>query len=210
MSFMKNISKTWLYSLVGLITIISIIVVASIANQSSIEELDVIMTPGDFTLPSIDGSDYTFSTDSGKIRVLSFIYTDCQMGCGVVTANMAKVRNALNRSSMLGLRANLNDVKFVTIDFDYENDSMSDLQDYANKFSSDLSMWQFVMGDKTQTDEIAQNWNFSFNYSSMMQMYIHPFVLYIVDGEGLVRRMFLGLDWETEEVVETINFLASE
>ena len=168
------------------------------------------MTPSDFTLPSIDGSDYTFSSDSGKIRVVSFIYTDCQMGCAVITSQMAEVRTALNRSSFLGLRANLDDVKFITIDFDYVNDSMSELQLYANRFSSDLSTWQFVMGDKAQTDATAIDWNFSFNYSAKMQMYIHPFILYIVDGEGNVRRIFLGLDWETEVVVETINFLASE
>ena len=87
---------------------------------------------------------------------------------------------------------------------------MTDLNTYAKSYSSDLSKWQFVMGDKTQTDTIAQNWNFSFDWSVEMNMYIHPFVLFIVDGDGDVRRLFLGLDWETEVVVETINFLASE
>ena len=210
MSFLKNMSKSKLYSLIGLITIITIIVVASIANQSSIEELDVIMSPDDFTLPSIDGSDYTFSSDSGKIRILSFIYTDCQMGCSIVTTKMLQVQSALNRSSLLGFRANLDDVKLVTIDFDYVNDTMSDLDTYANTYSSDTSKWQFLMGDKTQTDTITDNWNFSFNWSVEMDMYTHPFVLYIVDGDGDVRRLFLGLDWETEVVIETINFLASE
>lgn len=211
-----------MYGILGFSTIILVIAgvtIISIINPNPIKELDVMGPTSDFTLPSIDGSDYTFSSDDGKVRVVTFLYTKCTAGCGVLATKMGSVWNHLIEDGMG------DDIKFISIDFDFLFDNMTDLSEYAHRFTEDTSRWQWLLGDQNQTEKITDEWNFYYEWVNMTEVtntdttdehaehevvYTHIFAIYIVDQEGNFRKIFYGLLWENEELYNTVEFLIKE
>lgn len=209
-----------MYGILGFSTIILVITGVSIISLiNPIKELDVIGPTSDFTLPSIDGTDYTFSGDEGKVRVVTFLYTKCTAGCGVLATKMGSVWNHLIEDGMG------DDIKFISIDFDFLFDNMTDLTEYAHLFTEDTSRWQWLLGDQNQTEKVTDEWNFYYEWVNMTEVtntdttgehaehevvYTHIFAIYIVDQEGNFRKIFYGLLWENEELYNTVEFLIKE
>lgn len=212
--------KSRMYGILGFSTIILVITGVSIISLiNPIKELDVIGPTSDFTLPSIDGTDYTFSGDEGKVRVVTFLYTKCTAGCGVLATKMGSVWNHLIEDGMG------DDIKFISIDFDFLFDNMTDLTEYAHLFTEDTSRWQWLLGDQNQTEKVTDEWNFYYEWVNMTEVtntdttdehaehevvYTHIFAIYIVDQEGNFRKIFYGLLWENEELYNTVEFLIKE
>ena len=166
----------------------------------------------DFTLPSIDGSNFTLYSSNGKARLVTFIYTKCADGeCNLLTANMASTMSQLQA-------ANLTDhVQFVTIDFDYLFDNITDLTNYANTYSQPSYPWVFLQGGKNQTDTITQAWNFYFNLTSPPNTnatsnvqigdfeYQHSLLVYVLDASSHLQYYLTGSDWSPNFAVRVIK-----
>lgn len=217
-----------MYGIIGFSTIILVIAgvsIISLINPNPIKELDVLGSSTDFTLPSIDGTDYTFSSDEGKVRVVTFLYTKCTAGCGVLATKMGSVWNHLIEDGMG------DNIKFISIDFDFQFDNMTDLTEYAHRFTEDTSRWQWLLGDQNQTEKVTDEWNFYYEWVNMTEVtntdttdttddhsehtghevvYSHIFAIYIVDQEGNFRKIFYGLLWENDELYNTVEFLIKE
>ncbi|MCH8908302.1 MAG: SCO family protein [Candidatus Heimdallarchaeota archaeon] len=183
----------------------------------------------DFTLPNTEGNNYTLSDDQGLVRVVAWMYTKCpgKEGCSLTTIKMGVV---LDKIIQKGYEQN---VRFISIDFDYMNDTMDDLRHYASEYRSlDMNKtdrWQFLLGNKNQTDTVAEVWHYYFDPNTNpetnesedqlwlshsvdgeFESYDHLIVTYIVDKNGFVRTHMLSSLWNIDNLVAILEFLIAE
>jgi protein SCO1 len=100
-------------------------------------------------LPVFDqyGTELRFFTDvlKGKTVLIYLFYTGCGDACPLINAKLADVQDVLG--DRIG-----KDILLISLTVDPENDTVSVLQDYANKFEAGRG-WVFLTGAK---DDIAQ------------------------------------------------------
>lgn len=173
-----------------------------------------VQTAPDFTLPSITGQNYTFSSDAGKIRLVDFFYTKCpgNQGCALITQNMAFIYDKLKQNNQL------NQVKLISIDFDYINDTMTNLQAYAANYTQDTTNWQFLLGNAAQTNKTTSEWGFYYQVnnatattttmnSGPKEPYIHTLMVYFIDQTGHWRYSAFGNTWTPNDAYTVISWL---
>ena len=104
-------------------------------------ELPVVAKVGSFVLR--DASGRRVSTDaviSGKVAVVSFIYTACadRLGCPLASAALRELQTRLRDEGLAG------DAVLLTISFDAARDTPAQLAKYAGAFGADPSLWRFM------------------------------------------------------------------
>jgi cytochrome oxidase Cu insertion factor (SCO1/SenC/PrrC family) len=104
-------------------------------------ELPVVAKVGAFVLR--DASGRSVSTDavmSGKVAVVSFIYTACadRLGCPLASAALRELQTRLRDEGLGG------DAVLLTISFDAARDTPAQLAKYASAFGADPSLWRFM------------------------------------------------------------------
>ncbi|MHA2504119.1 MAG: SCO family protein [Candidatus Kariarchaeaceae archaeon] len=209
------------YLAMGIVFGLSMILIGSSAYQlffaNSIDGLFYNGEIEEFTLPGTEG-EYTFVPGSHEVTVVSFIYTKCpgDQGCSLLTVNMAELEDRLERKDLKDR------VEFVSIDFDYINDTMEDLIDYRNEYTQDIEFWHFLLGNQEQTDAIAEQFAFFFavnNDTEGLQPshggdgkdpYLHLMVTYFLDREANMRKILSGTEWDFRVVDDYIDFLLSK
>ncbi|RMG33005.1 MAG: SCO family protein [Methanobacteriota archaeon] len=172
----------------------------------------------DFQLRNYMNETVQFKAYDGKVRLVTFVYQLCPDGCSTVAS---KVIQAQNRYSDSGKVAS-----FV-IDFDYIHDTSASLKTFAETLTGSNETQenlQFLYGNETEIKKVAADWNFFFQpvnetLSSTLQpnhegghkaLWIHQFIVYVVDEDGLVQRIFTGLDWDNQDLYDTIDLLLSD
>lgn len=178
----------------------------------------------DFTLPNINGQNYTFSADAGKIRLVDFFYTKCQgnLGCSLASQKLFFVYSKLKENNQL------DKVRIISIDFDYINDTMSSLRTYANTYTQDTTNWQFLLGNETQTKKTTSEWGFYYAINNVtanvtttsLQLnhgdaahpdpYVHSLIIYFIDQSGHWRYAALGDYWTVTDAYAVITALLNE
>lgn len=108
--------------------------------------------PGSYELPAVgkvgafvlrDTAGQRVSTDSvmsGKVAVVSFVYTACadRLGCPLASATLRTLQSRLRDE---GLDA---DTVLLTISFDVARDTPAQLAKYARAFDADPARWRFM------------------------------------------------------------------
>jgi len=171
-----------------------------------------------FTLPSTENTNYTWVPSDQKVTILTFFYTKCpgDTGCVLLTVNMGNLADRITNKGMT-------DVTLVSVDFDYINDTMSDLQLYASQYSKGENFWKFLLGNKNQTDSLAAEFGFFFQPSTPVNStitlshggedhtdpYVHAMNTYILDRAGNIRSIIPGTDWDFPQIMNSIRFLQS-
>lgn len=114
---------------------------SSTPQLRSLVKIDKPIPP--FALYDQNGNTITNKNLEGKIVVMNFIFTRCAVPtlCPAATKKMADLQKLVKKQ---GLH---NDVKFITISFDPENDTPEVLKQYAKGFDIDLSSYSFLTGD---------------------------------------------------------------
>ncbi|MCY3412252.1 MAG: SCO family protein [Candidatus Heimdallarchaeota archaeon] len=191
----------------------------SLLDPNPIRDLGVVGKATDFSLPSIDGAKYQLYNETGKIKVLTFIYTKCIWGCSTIVAKMDMVRD------MLQEEGRMNSIRFIAIDFDYLYDNMTDLEIYAEIFVNlpqDLVYWQFLLGNEEETLKVTSDYGFAFKYvnettelgldhdGSDHVEYLHFFMTYIIDKNNNIRKILYDQTWANDELYYHLDFLLEE
>lgn len=160
-------------------------------------------TPGSYDLPKIrkaadgevllsDGSDARLQDYlHGKISVLSFIYTQCQdvNGCPLATFVLQSLKKSLKRHSHLS-----NEVRFVSISFDYERDTPEVMRDYARDFQGGESEWLFMTTESdAKLRPILKEYSQYVNKARDEEggaVFAHILRAYLVDAGGYIRNIY--------------------
>ncbi|MBF0276299.1 MAG: SCO family protein [SAR324 cluster bacterium] len=119
----------------------------------------------------------------GKPALVGFIYTQCPTACSVMTLKMKEVENWLPAT----VRERMH---FLSFSIDPERDTPEHLKEYAFRFQSTGSQWQFMASEIRQVKELAKA--FSFYFKKEGEFFVHSDMMAVVDQNGTIRQQFWG------------------
>lgn len=100
----------------------------------------------EFSLVNQDGEPVDQTLLEGEITVVAFVFTNCQLACPAITANMKLVFGELKDTP----------VRFLSISVDPEHDTPKTLREYADRMSIDTERWVFLTGDDGEATRVVE------------------------------------------------------
>jgi protein SCO1/2 len=182
---------------------------SSLERPNSSTELRKLSIVPPFALTERSGKTITNRDLAGKIWVADFIYTTCPGPCPLVTANMAKLQDAVAHDPQ---------VQLVTFTVDPQTDTPAVLTAYADKFGADPNRWWFLTGPEKPLDDLIQNGFLQVvqdNSGQPLQpgqyKVTHSTYLALVDGDGNVRGFYDGIGADRRaDLLRDIKILEKE
>jgi cytochrome oxidase Cu insertion factor (SCO1/SenC/PrrC family) len=98
-----------------------------------------------------DGETVRFFDDvlKDKVVVISFIFTNCDGACPLITHKLTLVRDGLE--GKIG-----NPIQFVSLSLDPERDTPAAMKEFAKKHHADHEGWTFLTGNSENLDSIIK------------------------------------------------------
>ncbi len=172
------------------------------------DDLPVIQEPTPFTLTNaLDGE--TYNSDNGKVKVITFFYTNCPDICPLTLRDFMKLEQELKADGLYGT-----DVELVAITVDPEVDTVPVLENYGAAFQAEPTGWKVLTGEKADIDRITRQLQFYYSKANS-GLVTHATTMYIVDRQHDVRavaQMATTGDQpvDIESIMEDVNVLVAE
>jgi protein SCO1 len=164
--------------------------------------LPKIGTAAPFSLTAQDGNRVSLTDLSGKVALITFIYTSCTDTCPLVTAKLAQVQEKLGPD--FGGR-----VRFVSVTVDPERDTPDVLGDYARRFRADLNGWAFLTGTSAEIAEMSSSYGVVTRRTPRGDV-DHSFLTSLVDRRGMLRIQYAGYRFDPDELLADLRTLVRE
>lgn len=156
--------------------------------------------PG-FELTDQDGRTVRLADFEGRTLLLDFIYTHCPGPCPILTATHAEVQAALAPE----LRERIH---FVSISLDPERDTPAALSHYGARHRVDFANWSFLTGARDALEAAWQGYGVSVGPGEDEEI-AHLVASFLIDGEGRIRRRYLGLEHSVRALRADLEALAA-
>lgn len=139
-----------------------------------------------------------FSTErmNGNVTVTSFFFTRCGTVCPKISSELTRVQ---------GVFKDKNNVLLMSMSIDPKHDSVSVLNDYADKYEAVKDKWFFLTGDKKEIYDLAIK-GFKLPVSDASEYnpeikdiddtFIHSEKVLLIDKEGFIRGIYDGTNKE--------------
>jgi protein SCO1 len=188
-------TKQTIYGLIALGLILFMGLTAFFFRQATRETtLPIYGQVSDFRLTDVNQKDLSLNDLRDKIWVANFFFTTCSDICPIMTKNMA----ALHRSYKL-----LDDVAFVSVTVNPENDTADALAKYAKTYEADAAKWHFLTGTREAITDLMVR---GFKLSSLNDPVFHSSFFALVDRKGQIRGYYDGTS--TEKIQQLFKDLA--
>lgn len=123
----------------------------------------------------------------GKIVVLDFFFTRCPSICPGMTKAMKKLQDSYAKNPEI--------VQFISVSVDPENDSVTELRKFADRFEINHDNWWMVTGNKTAIYNFALNeLKASIADPGVDTAFIHTENFFLLDTNHVVRGWYNGFD----------------
>ncbi|HEU4716189.1 MAG TPA: SCO family protein [Bacteroidia bacterium] len=139
------------------------------------------------TLTGQNGKPFLTASMKGNVVVTDFFFASCGGICPKMTSQLTRVQAAIGKR---------NGFHIVSYSVDPERDSFPALQQYAERFSADTSMWTFVTGPKKRLYDLAR-----YSYYLPVQPgngdsedFIHSDQVVLLDRQMRIRGYYNGTD----------------
>ena len=149
------------------------------ATQSRINNLPLITEIPSFQLENFDGTSFTEQNLDNQITVASFIFTQCEGACPIMSENMGLLQKRFSES---------NELQFVSITTDPDYDSKDILKEFSNKYSN-KNNWFFLRGNIDEVVELSQD---GFFLSASLLPLGHSTRLILIDKDRNIRKYYEG------------------
>jgi protein SCO1 len=139
---------------------------------------------------------------AGRPLLVTFIFTRCPIPnfCPLMSQNFQKVQQALSDTPALAAR-----VRYLSISFDPAFDTPEVLSQYAARYTRDAEQWRFATGTPEQVDKLTKA--FSVYVQPESGTLSHGLCTALVDGSGVIRKMWRGNSWDASEIVTALRGL---
>ena len=164
--------SVFILGIVGLFTIDQ-------ATQSRINNLPLITEIPSFQLENFDGTSFTEQNLDNQITVASFIFTQCEGACPIMSENMGLLQKRFAES---------NELQFVSITTDPDYDSKDILKEFSSKYSN-KNNWFFLRGNIDEVVELSQD---GFFLSASLLPLGHSTRLILIDKDRNIRKYYEG------------------
>ena len=149
------------------------------ATKSRIDNIGIIGKVPSFSLTNFDGSIITDEQLNNKISIVSFIFTQCEGACPIMSTNMGLLQKRFAESDEL---------QFISITTDPDYDSADVLREFSNKYSN-KNNWFFLRGSIDNVVELSQD---GFFLSASLLPLGHSTRLILIDKERNIRKYYEG------------------
>tara|TARA_B100000927_G_scaffold118767_1_gene96012 strand:- start:67 stop:660 length:594 start_codon:yes stop_codon:yes gene_type:complete len=149
------------------------------ATKSRIDNIGIIGQVPSFSLTNFDGSVITENQLDDKISIVSFIFTQCEGACPIMSENMSILQERF---------ASSNDIQFLSITTDPDYDTLDILNEYSSSYSKNNN-WFFLRGDILDIIELSEQ---GFFLSAALLPAGHSTRLVLVDKELNIRKYYEG------------------
>ncbi len=156
----------------------------------------------DFTLTTPAGTPLSLKDLRGKVVAVTFIYASCADTCPLLTAKMATLATRLGAD--FGPR-----VRFASITVDPERDTPEVLRRYAEGYHADPAAWAFLRGSPAEIREVARSYGVYYRKTERGDV-DHTFLTSLVDQQGILRVQYLGVRFDSEEMLRDLRSLLAE
>jgi cytochrome oxidase Cu insertion factor (SCO1/SenC/PrrC family) len=128
----------------------------------------------EFELTERSGNPFRTADMRGKVWVATYFFTSCPGNCIRLNKNIQLMHDM----------PELQDVTWVSITCDPDNDTVEALRDYADRWQADPNRWLFCRADLDYTRRVARGMNLYLGRKT------HQDYAIVVDKWGTVRGMF--------------------
>jgi len=151
----------------------------------------------DAALVNQAGEAAPFSSFRGHRVALTFIYTRCPLPdfCPLMDRNFASIQRTLAG------RADLGDVRLLTVTFDPEYDTPPVLSAWAQRRGADPAVWSFLTGEPDAVYAFGEQFGLYVEPSPEGFDITHNLRTAVVDAEGRLVSMHSGNDWTPDDIV---------
>lgn len=156
---------------------------------------------------------------TGKVVVLTFLYTNCPDICPIITETLRRAHEQLGED--------IERVQFVAISVDPERDTVEQVHRYSEEKEM-LHKWAFLVGEE---EELAATWASYYVAADRIEqegssnaletlseqetrhdedveyLVSHTDAVYLIDGEGRLRILFTNLSLDAGPLVHDIRLL---
>ncbi len=160
----------------------------------------------DFALEDAEGRIVGLEDFRGKVVVLHFIYASCPDACPLHADLIARVQEMVNQTPTR------EQVQFISVTTDPENDTPDVLRDYGPAHGLDPSNWVFLTGGPDRPEDTTRKLveSFGHRFGKAEEGYqVHSVVTHVIGPDGRWRANFHGLEFEPTNLVTYINALAN-
>ena len=137
--------------IVGIVVVVAVMGVGAQAVLSSANasraDIRVYGDVPQFTYTDQDGQPFGLDNMKGKISVVDFIFTNCQMACPMMATQMKLLYDRYDGSG---------EVQFVSISVDPERDSIPRLREYADQLGVIDNRWVFLRAGIDSVRQLAE------------------------------------------------------
>ena len=189
------------YIYIGISTVIFLALGASwtIKKAGLSHSLKSIKQVPNFSLINQNGDSFTEKKLKNKISIVDFIFTNCPGPCPIMSNNMSELYKSY---------ASVNQVQFISITVDPDNDNNSKLKKYAKSYGVYDKRWQFLTSDIKKIKTLKQE-GFMLYAGELPQAHAIKFIL--IDEKGNIRQYYDGTDDASMAVLrKDINLLLKE
>lgn len=139
-----------------------------------------------FQLTSQKGETFTKEDLDNKIYVADFFFATCPDICKDMSSQLVRVQEAFKSDSS---------VQIVSFTVNPEHDSVSVLQEYAERYSANPDQWTFLTGPREEIYSLARNgFYLPVQQVEGQQDFIHSEKFMLVDKNHQVRGIYDGTD----------------
>src|SRR5207244_7545256 len=89
----------------------------------------------------------------------------------------------------------------LTISFDPEFDTPTILKNYATGHGADFNHWTFATGEQIDISTISEQFGVLVSRDEVGG-FSHNLRAVVIDASGRVRKIFIGNEWKTDELVQ--------
>jgi len=148
-----------------------------------------------------DDKSIVFGDLSGKVQILSMIYTNCKTICPIIIANMKSIEKLI-------LRNNLSNINFSLISLDPDRDSTLILHKFFDEKKLNKDLWNLYKTSKDETLRIALTVGIKYKKEKNNE-YTHSNLIIVLDKNGVIKMHHQGLDKNYTELMKLISLLNS-
>ena len=149
------------------------------ATKSRIDNISIIGQVPSFSLTNFDGSVITDQQLNDKISIVSFIFTQCEGACPIMSENMSILQDRFSASD---------DVQFLSITTDPDYDTLDILEKFSSNYSNNDN-WFFLRGNLIEIIELSEK---GFYLSAALLPAGHSTRFVLVDKELNIRKYYEG------------------
>ena len=149
------------------------------ATKSRIDNISIIGQVPSFSLTNFDGSVITDQQLNDKISIVSFIFTQCEGACPIMSENMSVLQQRFSASD---------DVQFLSITTDPDYDTLDILEKFSSNYSNNDN-WFFLRGNLIEIIELSEK---GFYLSAALLPAGHSTRFVLVDKELNIRKYYEG------------------